>query len=439
MADTIAEVARLGPLLLIAIAACGGEHGAFLAITSPVTLSRVELFVGDTTVNDSGSCSGGSGCRIGPPSTDLATPLGVRYVGDGYTSNADAAQFAAVSGTKLTYKLEPNDQDAMLPAMMIVGYDANATPVAALVVHDVAVTGEAEQLDVTLTAVGAITDPTGERVQVWRRPTDDKATQSACALIVHGDNRQPEWFVPFDDTDCDGAIPQDPNVPECKGNDSAWNYCGQYSPTLSQTDSVMPQTNGSCRLAGPQCIDAGPACRKASGEALTVPIGCLQPEYCHAAMNNACSSFDQACLATALSAAIYPRISCPAFSTLSNTPCTTRIDPTFSGGTPAPIIAGRNVTRLDITQIEPFQTGQQSVDVAGTNYATQPTGTPGVYDIVITGPAVDTPSGLLLDYVTDPTPIQHRYIELYLEQTTNACQTNPPALCLISTSPYVCP
>jgi hypothetical protein len=441
MADTISEVARLGPFLLIVLAACGSEHGAYLAIDSPVPLTRVELFVGDTTVNDPGSCLLGSGCRIGPPPTDLSAPLGVRYTGDGYTSRSTAAQVATVSGTKLTYHLEADGDDETLPSMLIVGYDANG-PAAALVVHDVPVTSSPQRLAITLIAVGPITGTSGERLQVWRRPGDDTANaQSACAVMVHGDARQPEWFVPADDTDCDGALPQDPAVPECKNSDAPWNYCGVYPPSLGQADTMVSVTGGACRLSGLQCADAGPACAAKTGEALTVPIGCLDPQYCHAGSQSGCSAFDQACLGAALTASTLPRITCPALyaGTPTPTPCTTRIDPTGAGGTASPLIAGRTVSRVDISQVEPFQTAKQSVVVAGATYTVVPTATPSVYDVEITGTAIDGPGVLLLDFVTDPAPTQHRLIELSLEPTTTQCMTNPPAPCVISTTQYICP
>jgi hypothetical protein len=429
--DTIEAVARLGTIFVIALAACGNESGTFLSITSPMPLSHVELFIGDEVVDDPGSCSGGSGCSIGPPTRNATTnPYGVRYRGDGYTSRAKLASYVDVSGTHLVYRVQPETSKDDIPALMIVGYGDQGQPAAAYVLHDLHITGSSEQIDVTLDPVLPIDAPSGERLQIWRRPGDTNQ-QSACALLVYGDQRESVWFVPEDDTDCDGAAPMDTAAPECKQRDAPWNWCGVYPPGITEADTIAVAPSNACRLQGPQCADRGPMCPSQATEAFTQPIGCIQQELCHQTINNlGCNTLDSACAGMALGTGQVPHITCFGFTPA---PCTTAMDLAS-----APIVAGRNVTSVDLLSFAaPGQFGP-SITINAATYTVMPGPQADSYLLQITGAPTDGPGALIMDFVTDPQPTQHRFIELDIETTTTPCSSTPQP-CIISTSPFICP
>src|SRR5205085_10796276 len=103
----------------------------------------------------------------------------------------------------------------------------------------------------------------GTGITVWRRPSDQKDmsghfAQSACAAI--GDAQSGvEFFVPGDDTDCDGA------TKECPGND--FDYCFSGPPHGRSAFQCLAEPGGhgtACRLAGFGCADNGPACKQST-------------------------------------------------------------------------------------------------------------------------------------------------------------------------------
>jgi hypothetical protein len=413
--------------------ACSSPTGMLIEVSSSSSTKEVELFIGTDNVSDPAVCASGSGCRIVPPGVNSVRKA---YDGTGWIITAAKSNRASVQNGSVQFKLEIDAgqlDDQTISALLVVGYAADGSPTEMTMLHDLVVpAGNPAKIQITLTPATTITASVGsERLQIWRRPADANASESACAVVGHADGTY-EYFVPSDDTDCDGAIPNSTTAPECSDR-TAWSYCGGANPNLAATTCVTPTANqAACRLGGPLCIDSGPNCPAANPCAPTNEIACLPKEVCEtiAMSNPPCNSFDANCLGTGLTTTI-PSANCHFFFQAGACPWPT-LDATVAAG----VLNGRTCLKLELALLSSPLVLGPSVQISATAaLVLVPTGPDlCVQTVQVTGDVVMQMAPVLLDVVTGPAPIQHRFIELTAGALTTAscalsmstCNVNEP-------------
>jgi hypothetical protein len=426
-------------LTIAIVAGCSHPRGVGIVVTVPDPTSSVELFVGNGTVTDPGSCIAGSACRIGPPATNGS---GSYFYGSGWSMSATIADYDdRVEGDTVHFRIEPPVSGAVsVPALLLVGYNGGSI-VADRVLHDVEISDRDVEIETTLLPVtGGLDTSDGERALVWRKPSDSGFKLSACAAVAHGDGTT-EFFSPNDDHDCDGAILGDPRMAECNMA-SSFNWCGVEPRGISEADCVTYNTmNGvtSCRLAGPACTDNGPMCSpKANACTPTSPVACLPPEVCHGAMQMMCTAFDSTCVgAITGSTQPLPRITCP-LGVYAGAICPASLD--VSKLQLGPVLLNRTCSMLALMTIStPVQFGP-SVTVGTTAISLLPNpiaAGPCVVDVHSTA-SLNSLGDLVLDIQTG---LEHRLIPLGITYTTTSACAMPYPPCFVDTPPstYVCP
>jgi hypothetical protein len=423
------------------VAGCGHPHGVGIKVTVTDPTSSVELFVGDGIVTDPGSCQTGAGCRIGPPPTNGGS--GYIY-GSGWSMSATIADYNdRVERNTVEFRIEPPASGATtVPAVLLVGYDEGGSVVADRVLHDVAISNREVEIDTTLQSATGDLSADGERALVWRKPSDPGFALSACAAVEHADGTT-EFFSPNDDHDCDGAILNDPNMPECNAS-TAFEWCGASGRGITEADCITstPGTPSSCRLAGPGCVDMSPGCpMKSSTCTPTSPVACLPPEVCRGVqqMPVPCNSFDVSCvgLVTATTTMPMPRITCP-MGAYASTMCPATID--LSVLQLGPLLLNRTCSALALATIStPLMLGP-SVTLASGTVSLLPTPLP-------TGPCTmdvhtSTPLNSRGELVLDiQTGSEHRMIPLEISYTmVSTCPAkSSPCMMDSAVTTYVCP
>lgn len=413
-----------------AAAACSRPSGTYLEISVPANAKAVELFIGDTPAGSA---------TIGPPMSDGQSPKGRYYSGEGWTSVETSASFGALTGTSLTYRLEREPATGnTLQRLLVVAYDGQGDPVGVKILDDIPIASRATTLRVTLDPAMPIRSPnaqaSAERVQVWRRPGDDTATRSACAMVWHPSDlagSAVEFFVPDDDTDCDGASH------ECSSS-SAWNYCEVDDTRLGILDAscMAARDNGACRVGGPpSCVDSGcdaPDCTPS-------PIyGCLPSAVCTNADTLGCSTLDASCVAMAIAPPAVPKVHCQ-LTLVSGQNCEDLLD-----ATAFPQLGMRTCAGVQLQTFGPTPNFGSSLAADGVIYSLSPNGTgPCAYSLRMTGtpiaPPIPTPVFLVID--TTPAPDQMFYLPIDhgLPMTMTSCPPTPSPCTVDVTAPIPCP
>jgi hypothetical protein len=399
----------------------------FIEITPPPGTATVELFLGHDAVTD-------PSIMFGPPSTNASLANGRYYQGEGWTSIETEAIRADVHGSKLTYRLAPEHGGSdSLPTLLVVAYDGSGSAIADRVLRDVPLSAKASVVPISLVDANDVESGSGlERLQVWRRPGDKMAQQSACALVAHADNSV-EFFVPIDDTDCDGAIPNTPN-PECT-TASEWNWCGVYGQPqgISEARCVTGADSGACRFAGPAtCVDRGSDCPQTTCVPTSLP-GCLPDSVCK---NLTCNQLDQTCLGSALAAPNTTRMTCPVAMEPTAGFCAMALDPSNS-----PVLRGRQCASMFLFVLPPGTGGGSAVVADGVAYTLlQMGGTTCAMQLAVSGfnNGAPTTTTVLLGIDTGPAPNEVFMVPLDLVTASQAGCTPQPA-CMMTGSAFPCP
>lgn len=194
---------------------------------------------------------------------------------DGNKATKTPNTVADVQSGKVVFDLEPPGTTSVDVAYVIaVGYgpDGHVVGVAKVsgvtIPPDVAKFAKVTLDDAKELASSDQTSPEGNRVWVWRRP-GDQASLAACVglEIANGANLARFWFVPEDDTDCDGVV-----TGEC----DFYNFQAKGNASLSKASCVKPNTTEAA-VAPNTCLVGGPACTDGVG-----PMACgpVLPYYC---------------------------------------------------------------------------------------------------------------------------------------------------------------
>jgi hypothetical protein len=252
---------KTGLAAAILLVACGSEKALAIQVsTGDSSITRIELFVGDTTCD---ACEG-----VAPPSS-VTRPLGpVAYTGEG-------ERFVAAVGPDgiAGFRIEPTAMTTTIAKLAAVGFTADNTPkgfaldesgfsVAALAgtvrryaLSDRAI-GQAQGLTPAVAPHDGTDDPT-DQIVVWRAPNAD-ATTPSCLAIEHRDGTN-EFLVPPRDPDCDGIVEH-----ECDPN---WYLRADPTPKACLTQVPGPACMVGTRTA---CLDGtDPSC--VSGDMFCVP------------------------------------------------------------------------------------------------------------------------------------------------------------------------
>jgi hypothetical protein len=417
-----------------AAVACGRQAGTLLEISVPANAKSVELFLGDAPA--------GSGA-IGPPTTDPDVPRGRYFLGEGWTSVEPSSSFGTLKGSSLTYRLERDHGGSnMLQRLLIVAYDGQGSPVGVKILDDVPL-ATTDTLPVTLdpaVAIQGIANSAGsaERVQVWRRPDDGASQLSACAVVWHPNDAAGsavEFFVPGDDPDCDGA------VPECN-TASAFNYCeiDDTKVGLSGATCLLETAdNNACRLgAPPSCVDSGPDCVKPACTPSPV-LGCMPTQVCAGVKAHNCSTLDPLCLGMAVAISTGPTVVCDVTLDSGGLYCSDALDPTTFG-----VLGTRQCQNVYLQTYGPTPAFGTSVVADGATLSLSTGNGMGACSrmLSITGtllvPPLPTP--IFVVFETTPAPDQYIFVPLHLNNMGTTGCPQPAADCRIdSPSTIPCP
>jgi hypothetical protein len=240
--------------VLVTLAACNDPPGLTLEVVpGDPAITEIQLFVGDVCED----CPS----AMAPPgllarSTDVYIVKDTRtYVGEW---RGDRAGFRLTS---------TSEHDERVPIMIAVGFDQNHTPRGTSTLNDVTVpAGRAEYWQTFLETATPIVDPdpdtNDERVDLW--PAVRNGPQ--CLMVEHGTSGA-DTLVPKDDTDCDGAPPNEcaPFTPNAM----------RQPPNIDHATCVIPVPSNSvgniCLLGGAQCTEA---------TTTTSPCESLDTDYC---------------------------------------------------------------------------------------------------------------------------------------------------------------
>jgi len=240
------------PLLLCFAGCWSDEPGLHLEVTDGGTgATRIEVYLATRPC---------SGCN------DLLKPQGARsklpgdvWLLDGTALPTPNTSYAMQDGKVVFALRPPGDVDIDVAFVLAVGYDGAGKVVGVAKLKGVTVpAGNAEVWSIALDAAtdqvsSAAPKPEGNRVWVWRRSDSTSSDLAACVGLEESDGKKIErfWFVPEDDTDCDGSDL------EC----DFYNYQAAGTADLSKANCVtddapapnLPATT--CLLGGPACVD----------------------------------------------------------------------------------------------------------------------------------------------------------------------------------------
>lgn len=201
--------------------------------------------------------------------------LGPVWFLDGDTQVKTPNTSVTVSGGKAVFDLlPPGVKDVDIAFIVAVGYGADDKVVGVAKLSGVTIPhGKAKFWKVGLDDAldHASSDeklPTGNRVWVWRRDGAQSAELAACVGLEVSDGAKltRTWFVPEDDTDCDGL------ASEC----DFYNYKAAGTAELKDADCVKVNMTDPA-LPPDTCLVGGPACVDGAGD---VPCGTVLPYYC---------------------------------------------------------------------------------------------------------------------------------------------------------------
>ena len=238
--------------LLGLVAACGSESGLLLDVhASGSGVVQIEVFLPDGTAGD------GMGLPPGGSNAPAKTPGTIYTVIDRVSATA--------AGGTATILLKPG-QRSEVPALLVLGYDANHTAIASAVITDPSGSvklpaGKAVELKVMLDPVG-----NGLKIARWssNAPTGDP--MGPCIGVIGGPSNA--FFSVAGDLDCDGE------QPDC--DDTAFDYIGTRAPSslVCASASLYPATMDACTIGSSiACTDGIGTCgpRAAGDTPLCVP------------------------------------------------------------------------------------------------------------------------------------------------------------------------
>lgn len=243
--------------LLGLVAACGSEPGLLLDVAGGSGVVRVEVFLPDGTAGDAmGLPPGGANAAAKTPGT-IYTVI-------------DRVSATAAGGTA-TILLKPGDLSEV-PALLVLGYDANHTPIASAVITDPSGSvklpaSKTVELKVALDpATYSVPGRFGSGVNIarWSSDLPSGDLMGPCIAVVGGPVNA--FFSVAGDLDCDGEHP------DC--DDTAFKFVGTLPPAnaLCASDSLYPPTMNACTIGssiactdgigtcGPRVIGNTPIC-----------------------------------------------------------------------------------------------------------------------------------------------------------------------------------
>ncbi|MGE0548071.1 MAG: hypothetical protein AB7O24_06680 [Kofleriaceae bacterium] len=230
---------------LLLLAGCSDPNGWTIEIAAPGATS-VEVFLGERDCVTS----------FGSPCTYITPPeFTQRKFGVGHFLDADVVQAAPIDDGVAAIRFEARDGvDTLIHRVVIIGFDANHTPVGAIAIDREVMVPANEPLlwKVTLDPWAQIEDSyetppePGDRFRVWRRAGDQLA---ACVLVERwsGSEGEYDFLVPEADTDCDDV------ASEC---DAFTHLSNSTFGDRARADCVaIEPISQACRLAGPVCSE----------------------------------------------------------------------------------------------------------------------------------------------------------------------------------------
>jgi hypothetical protein len=252
------------------------------------SVATVEVFVPDQAAGDA----------LGmPPANSAKTPGTVYAVTDRLTASIDSSHHARL--------LLQVDAETTVPALLVVGYDANHDAIEQAVLPG-PVTVRHTQSDrivihldpVTQVAVASALDPngpSGPRLARWSaRALDDHSADCIAVLTAGGSDYEAAFFSKHDDLDCDGADP------EC--DDTAYlvtEPAGSNVGAVCATPKPVA-TNGACRLGkSVACEDNVGDCDTSAGTL------CVPKTVC-----DHCDAIDTTCTVAAIADPTLLRLHC---------------------------------------------------------------------------------------------------------------------------------
>jgi len=228
---------------------------------------NVELFIATSEA----PCGADNGlCSMAPPDPAHPGLPGPSHQAKRWIINTDDLVTAdrTVTDGVTQFLIEPDPSLPTIPALLAVSFDGpntNALPTGFLVVPQVDVRqGKQDRLQLVLDPFTPLTainpnNNSGERMQLWRKPTDSQpgvpAKTAACALVGHGSGATYpfESFSPPSDADCDDAE----QVHECD-KFAAFASTIPNDKQLTCLAPRSPQTQP-CIIGGLGCTDGMPA------------------------------------------------------------------------------------------------------------------------------------------------------------------------------------
>ncbi|NVB79045.1 MAG: hypothetical protein HOV81_11655 [Kofleriaceae bacterium] len=285
----------------VVLAGCSEPPGISLEIAADdASITTVELFVGE-------HCNGCPGGMRPPQLSPKAADL--------YLVADPRPWTATVEGGVAGIRLE-SDTDTDVPALVIVGFDANHTPVATRTLYNISIpANDAVLWRTTLLPASPLVDidtahprpPAGtERIKIWQSPNQ---TLPSCVMVEHweADRVTRDALLPDGDRDCD-AVPMAQE-------------CARYTPnavgiaaTIDEASCLLPVATPKsiCMLGGPPCTEAG----------ITPGQECdyLDEDYCAPLQLCACAPADAACITSAIAQGV-------SSNTLSHLRCTLPVQP----------------------------------------------------------------------------------------------------------------
>jgi len=221
------------------VAACGNDPGLLLDVHASGTgVVQVEVFLPDGTAGDAmGLPPGGSNAAAKTPGT-IYTVI-------------DRVSAKATGGTA-TILLKRGDRSDV-PALLVLGYDANHTAIAYAVVTDPSGSvklpaSQTVELKVALDPVGA-----GVKIARWSSDAPMGDPMGPCIGVVGGPANA--FFSVAGDLDCDGE------QPDC--DDTAFDDIGTTPPAnaLCASDALYPPTMNACTIGSSiACTDGIGTC-----------------------------------------------------------------------------------------------------------------------------------------------------------------------------------
>jgi hypothetical protein len=263
-------------VVCLVAAACGNDPGLLLDVDpgSPEVAS-VEVFVPKNTAGDG----------LGLPPNGTAKLDGTIY------EVVDSIAAARDSNGRVRILLQPGDLGEV-PALLVLGYDGNHTPIASAVVTDPSGSihlpaATTVQLQVTLAASSYVVpasagQPTaGVQIARWSETGSGGDLDGPCIAVLAGGGNS--FFTAEGDLDCDGKSP------DC--DDTRYRYVQPVSslplnPVCASQD-LDPLTQDACRLGQTiSCTDGVGTCSpRTSNGGAELPV-CVPVTLCDSCPNS---------------------------------------------------------------------------------------------------------------------------------------------------------